>query len=254
MKPQIIVGNWKMNGTKETVQEMAQALTMYCATLSHDQTENTTHIVICPPFTLLPLLSEHLKETPFFLGAQNCHEKLSGPYTGDISANMLLEFGVSHVILGHSERRQNHGELDGTIRGKVVTATKAGLTPIVCIGETREQRETDNYTDVLGWQIEGSLPNDFTGILAYEPIWAIGTGLTASIEQITETMCFLQEELIRQFGEVGKKIPILYGGSVTTENATAILSIPEVSGILVGGQSLNADTFLSIIQCHCHAH
>ncbi|MBQ5545957.1 MAG: triose-phosphate isomerase, partial [Acetobacter sp.] len=218
----------------------------------HEEIQNKTQIVICPPFTLLPLLAECLKETPCLLGAQNCHEKLSGAHTGDISAAMLLEFGVSHVILGHSERRQNHGELDSIIRQKVTTATQAGLTPIVCIGETREQHEEEEtYTDVLGWQMEGSLPNDFSGILAYEPIWAIGTGLTASPEQITETMCFLREELIRQFGASGKTIPILYGGSVTADNVSTILSIPEVAGVLVGGQSLNADTFLPIIEYQC---
>ena len=252
MSPKIIVGNWKMNGTKEKVHEIAHALTTYSNRLSHEEIQNKTQIVICPPFTLLPLLAECLKGTPCLLGAQNCHEKLSGAHTGDISAAMLLEFGVSHVILGHSERRQNHGELDSIIRQKVTTATQAGLTPIVCIGETREQHEEEEtYTDVLGWQMEGSLPNDFSGILAYEPIWAIGTGLTASPEQITETMCFLREELIRQFGESGKTIPILYGGSVTADNVSTILSIPEVAGVIVGGQSLNADTFLPIIEYQC---
>lgn len=240
MSRQLIAGNWKMNGTRQNAQGLAQALV---ARLPADAAD----VVVCPPFTLLPLLADSLAGTALALGAQDCHKAQSGAYTGDISATMLGEFGVSYVILGHSERRQGHGELDDTVREKAIAATKAGLTPIVCIGETEDQRESGDYTDVLGWQIKGSLPDNFAGVLAYEPIWAIGTGLAATTEQIAQTMLFLREELVRQFGEAGKAIKILYGGSVNADNAAAILGIPEVGGALVGGASLDADAFLSIV-------
>ena len=240
MSRQLIAGNWKMNGTRQNAQGLAQSLV---ARLPADAAD----VVVCPPFTLLPLLADSLAGTALALGAQDCHKAPSGAYTGDISAIMLGEFGVSYVILGHSERRQGHGELDDTVREKAIAATKAGLTPIVCIGETEDQRESGGYTDVLGWQIKGSLPDNFAGLLAYEPIWAIGTGLAATTEQIAQTMLFLREELVRQFGEAGKAIKILYGGSVNADNAAAILGIPEVGGALVGGASLDADAFLSIV-------
>jgi triosephosphate isomerase len=171
-----------------------------------------------------------------------------GAFTGDISPEMLADLGVSHVILGHSERRQTHGEIDETVREKTVAAIKAGLTPIVCIGETEDQRETGQAEDVLGWQIKGSLPDGFNGILAYEPIWAIGTGLAATTSDITDAMTFLRAELVRQFGENGKTIQILYGGSVNAGNASEILAIPDVAGALVGGASLDPEAFLTIVR------
>ncbi|NLG91944.1 MAG: triose-phosphate isomerase [Acetobacter sp.] len=240
MTRQIIVGNWKMNGLSRDSQELVKAITSGLPA-------NSADVVVCPPFTQLGLLTDMLRSTPVKLGAQDCHQEVSGAHTGDISAPMLADLGVSYVVLGHSERRQEHGELDETVREKAMAAAKAGLTPIVCIGETEDQRETGEHFDALGWQIKGSLPDGFNGILAYEPIWAIGTGLAATTDQIAETMKFLREELVRQFGEAGKVIKILYGGSVNAGNAATILPIPEVAGALVGGASLKADAFLSIV-------
>lgn len=240
MSRQIIVGNWKMNGTTRDSQALVQALL-------GKVTADGPEVVICPPFTQLALLASTVEPSPIGLGAQDCHKEVSGAHTGDISPAMLTDLGVSHVILGHSERRQEHGELDETVREKAVAAAKAGLTPIVCVGETEEQRESGDHFDTLGWQIKGSLPDGFSGILAYEPIWAIGTGRAATTEEIAETMTFLREELIRQFAEAGKTIKILYGGSVNDKNAASILSIADVAGALVGGASLKAEAFLSII-------
>ena len=240
MSRQIIVGNWKMNGTSRDSQALVQALLAGLPASVPD-------VVICPPFTQLALLTDALKLTSVALGAQDCHKDASGAHTGDISAPMLTDLGVSYVILGHSERRQEHGELDETVREKAVAAGKAGLTPIVCIGETEDQRDSGEHFDTLGWQIKGSLPDGFSGILAYEPIWAIGTGRAATTDEIAETMKFLREELVRQFGESGKTIRILYGGSVNDKNAASILSITDVAGALVGGASLKAEAFLSIV-------
>ncbi|CEF55950.1 triose-phosphate isomerase [Acetobacter ghanensis] len=240
MSRQIIVGNWKMNGTSRDAQALVQALVGGLPAAAPD-------VVVCPPFTQLALVQPTLASSPIALGAQDCHKDVSGAHTGDISPAMLTDLGVSYVILGHSERRQEHGELDETVREKAVAATKAGLTPIICIGETEDQRESGEYQDVLGWQIKGSLPDGFAGIVAYEPVWAIGTGLAATTDQIAETMAFLRAELVRQFGEAGKAIKILYGGSVNAGNAVSVLSIPEVAGALVGGASLKADAFLSIV-------
>lgn len=240
MSRQIIVGNWKMNGTTRDSQALVQALL-------GKVTADGPEVVICPPFTQLGLLASTVEPSAIGLGAQDCHKEVSGAHTGDISPAMLTDLGVSHVILGHSERRQEHGELDETVREKAVAAAKAGLTPIVCVGETEEQRESGDHFDTLGWQIKGSLPDGFSGILAYEPIWAIGTGRAATTEEIAETMTFLREELVRQFAEAGKTIKILYGGSVNDKNAASILSIADVAGALVGGASLKAEAFLSII-------
>ena len=240
MSRQMIVGNWKMNGTRQA----AQALV---ASLVDRLPQGSADVVICPPFTQLAPVADLLAGSVIGLGAQDCHQAVSGAYTGDVSAPMLADLGVSYVILGHSERRQGHAELDETVREKAVAAIAAGLVPVICIGETAEQRDAGQHEDVLGWQIEGSLPAGFSGVLAYEPVWAIGSGRAATEEQIAQTMAFLRAELLRQFGETGKAVKILYGGSVNAGNAPSILSIPEVAGALVGGASLDADAFLSIV-------
>ncbi|MDG6095177.1 triose-phosphate isomerase [Acetobacter sp. AN02] len=242
MSRQIIVGNWKMNGLTADSAERARTIAAGLPAGS------SAEVVICPPFTQLAALASIVKDTRVGLGAQNCHKDEKGAHTGDISPQMLTDLGVSYVILGHSERRQNHGEIDETVREKAVAATKAGLTPIVCIGETEDQRQSGETQNTLGWQIKGSLPDGFSGILAYEPIWAIGTGLAATPDDIRETLSFLRAELIRQFGETGKSISILYGGSVSADNAAEILAIQDVGGALVGGASLKPDAFLSIVR------
>lgn len=243
MTSPIIVGNWKMNGLTADSAERVKALLAGLA----QSPAGSTEVVICPPFTQLALLAPALKGSPVALGAQNCHIDEKGAHTGDIAPGMLTDLGVTHVILGHSERRRDHGEVDETVREKAVSAAKAGLTPIVCIGETEDQRQSGEAEDTLGWQIKGSLPDGFTGIVAYEPVWAIGTGLAATPDDIRSTVAFIRAELVRQFGESGKTLRILYGGSVDAGNAASILSIPDVDGALVGGASLKPDAFLQII-------
>jgi triosephosphate isomerase len=159
---------------------------------------------------------------------------------------MLRDVGASWVILGHSERRQNHGETDELVREKVLAAVAAGLTPIVCVGETADQRAGGQETEVVGWQIAGSLPKPFAGVLAYEPIWAIGTGKNATDQDVATMHAFIREELVRQFGDAGETIRILYGGSVRPANAASLLAVPHVGGALIGGASLKADDFLAI--------
>lgn len=244
MTTPIIVGNWKMNGlTADSAARVSALLDGLTATPAPG-----VEIVVCPPFTQLGLLAPKLKGSPIALGAQNCHMNDKGAHTGDIAPAMLTDLGVSHVILGHSERRRDHGEIDETVREKAVSAAQAGLVPIVCIGETEDQRQSGQTEDTLGWQVQGSLPDGFTGIVAYEPVWAIGTGLAATTEDIRTTVAFIRAELVRQFGESGKTLRILYGGSVDAGNAASILAIPEVAGALVGGASLKPDAFLSIVR------
>lgn len=243
MSKPIIVGNWKMNGlTADSADRVKQLL----AGLTTSPAPGV-EVVVCPPFTQLALLAPALKGTPIALGAQDCHKDDKGAHTGDISAAMLADVGATHVILGHSERRRDYNEVDETVREKVLAATKAGLTPIVCIGETEDQRQSGETEDTLGWQIKGSLPDGFTGVVAYEPVWAIGTGLAATAEDIRTTVAFIRAELERQFGDAGKSLRILYGGSVDANNAASILDIENVAGALVGGASLKPDAFLSII-------
>jgi triosephosphate isomerase len=184
------------------------------------------------------------------IGGQDCHPAAQGAHTGDISAPMLKDLGAEWVILGHSERRQGHGETDELVREKCLGAVQAGLTPIVCVGETDEQRAAGQETEVVGWQIAGSLPQgfgkDFAGVVAYEPVWAIGTGKTATEQDVTTMHAFIREELIRQFGDAGRGIRILYGGSVRPANAASLLAVPHVGGALIGGASLKPEDFLAI--------
>ncbi|MCH4090898.1 triose-phosphate isomerase [Acetobacter sp.] len=244
MSTPIIVGNWKMNGLSADSVDRVKQIT---ASLTAEPVPGVD-VVVCPPFTYLSLVHQTLDGSTVALGAQDCHKNDKGAHTGDIAPSMLKDVGASHVILGHSERRRDHGEVDETVREKTVAATKAGLTPIVCIGETEDQRQSGQTEDTLGWQIKGSLPDGFTGIVAYEPVWAIGTGLAATSEDIKATVAFIRAELVRQFGDAGKSLRILYGGSVDAGNAASILSIPDVAGALVGGASLKPDAFLSIIR------
>jgi triosephosphate isomerase len=236
---QLIAGNWKMNGLSEAAHRLAEAVRDGAGGLACD-------LLVCPPFTLVAPVARALAGSPVAVGGQDCHPEPHGAHTGDISAEMLRDAGASYVILGHSERRLNHGETDALIREKVAAAVRAGLTPIVCIGETEEQRMSGRETEVVGWQIEGSLPKDFAGVLAYEPVWAIGTGKTATERDVAVMHAFIREELGRQLGSAGRSIPILYGGSVKPDNAAALLRVPEVGGALVGGASLKAEEFLAI--------
>jgi triosephosphate isomerase len=203
-------------------------------------------LLVCPPFVHLAGVAQVLAGSPVALGGQDCHQAKQGAHTGDISPPMLRDVGASWVILGHSERRQNHGETDELVREKVLAAVAAGLTPIVCVGETADQRAGGQETEVVGWQIAGSLPKPFTGVVAYEPIWAIGTGKNATDQDVATMHAFIREELVRQFGDAGETIRILYGGSVRPANAASLLAVPHVGGALIGGASLKADDFLAI--------
>lgn len=243
MTRQLIAGNWKMNGTLSSAEALARAL------VEAPRDGIDAELLVCPPFVHLQAVGRILSRSDVALGAQDCAVAASGAHTGDVAAPMLPELGCTHIVLGHSERRQNHHELDETVREKVVAARAAGLVPIVCVGETEEQRSAGQQDDVVGWQLQGSLPNDFAdgpGVIAYEPVWAIGTGRTATEEDVAAMHGFIRAELVRQFAEKGAAVRILYGGSVNAANAAALLSVPEVGGALVGGASLKPQDFLSI--------
>jgi triosephosphate isomerase len=239
---QLIAGNWKMNGLTVQAQALAGKL--------RDTSGLSCDLLVCPPFTQIIAVAQILADSAVAVGGQDCHAAPQGAHTGDISAPMLADAGATWVILGHSERRQNHGETDELVREKVLAATQAGLTPIICVGETDEQRQSGQETEVVGWQLAGSLPQgfgkSFDGVVAYEPVWAIGTGKTATEQDVATMHAFIREELLRQFGESGRGIRILYGGSVNPGNAATLLAVPEVGGALVGGASLKAEDFLAI--------
>jgi triosephosphate isomerase (TIM) len=242
--PQLIAGNWKMHGLSADAVALARDVAASAAALPAGGLP--CELLVCPPHVHLAAVAHALAGSPVALGGQDCHQAKQGAHTGDISAPMLRDAGASWVILGHSERRQNHGETDELVREKVLAAVAAGLTPIVCVGETADQRASGQETEVVGWQLAGSLPKPFTGVVAYEPVWAIGTGKTATEDDVATMHAFIREELVRQFGEAGPGIRILYGGSVRANNATSLLAVPHVGGALVGGASLKADEFLAI--------
>ena len=234
---QLIAGNWKMNGTREMAESLAAALRD--APAGRD-------LLVCPPATVLDRVARVLAGSPVAVGAQDCSAEPPGAHTGDLSATMLADAGARYVILGHSERRHDHGETDVLVRAKVQAAVAAGLVPIVCVGETAEQRDTGRETEIVGWQLSGSLPEDFAGLVAYEPVWAIGTGKAATVDDIATMHAFIREELVRQFMDAGRTVPVLYGGSVKPDNAAAVLAVPDVNGALVGGASLQAASFLAV--------
>ncbi len=203
-------------------------------------------LLICPPFTLLAGFAAALAGSAAALGAQDCSTVAQGAHTGDISAGMLADAGATFVILGHSERRQDHGERNEDIRAKAMAAKAAGLTPIICIGETWSQREAGQAETVCRTQLFQCLPDDFTGLVAYEPVWAIGTGRTPDAADVVAMHASIRAALLAQLGSAGQGVNILYGGSVKPGNAASLLALPEVGGALVGGASLNADDMLAI--------
>jgi triosephosphate isomerase len=203
-------------------------------------------LLVCPTALHVAAVARALRGTTVAVGGQDCHQAKQGAHTGDIRAPMLRDAGASWVILGHSERRQNHDENDELVREKTLAAVETGLTPIVCVGETFDQRSGGQETEIVGWQLAGSLPKPFTGVVAYEPVWAIGTGKTATDQDVALMHSFIREELVRQFGDAGHTIRILYGGSVKAANAASLLAVANVGGALVGGASLDAEEFLAI--------
>ena len=239
----LIAGNWKMNGVAASLTE-AQGV---AAGLS----ETKARVAICPPATLVERAAMALKGSSVLLGGQDCRAEASGAFTGDVAAEMLADAGASLVILGHSERRAGYGETDAIVAAKVEAALRAGLEPIVCVGETLEERKAGKALDVVTGQVRGSLPAVLAGqafSVAYEPVWAIGTGLTPSTAEIEEVHVAIRAALVELFAEHGKTAPILYGGSVKPSNAGEILHAREVGGALVGGASLKAEDFLGIIK------
>ena len=241
MRRSIAAGNWKMNGLRENFNEIL---------LIDAASKNVNcDVILCVPDTLIREMSEKTKN--IFSGGQNCHIEASGAFTGDISAEMIKDAGASHVIVGHSERRVNYNENNKLIKSKAQAALNEGLKAIICIGETLNERETGITLDIIKKQLLDSLPQEITGetiIIAYEPVWAIGTGLTPSIEQITEVHDFIRAELENNYGKkIGHSVNILYGGSMNAKNAHEISAIENVNGGLVGGASLKAESFIPII-------
>jgi triosephosphate isomerase (TIM) len=245
MTTPLIVGNWKMNGLGRDLIEPRKVAE------SLGETPISARVGMCPPATLLWRLAQVLAESAVILGGQDCHAEPSGAFTGDISAEMLADAGARLVIVGHSERRAGHGETDAMVAAKAVAARRAGLQPIVCVGESRAQRDAGQTLEVICRQVAGSVPpgmaeNGFA--LAYEPVWAIGAGATPTPDEIIVAHAALRQALIECAGAAGRTAPILYGGSVKPDNAAQILKLPEVGGALIGGASLKAADFLAIIR------
>ncbi|CAN7448420.1 MULTISPECIES: triose-phosphate isomerase [unclassified Devosia] len=241
----LIAGNWKMNGTTASLGEVQKL----AALLANGGGPRGT-VVICPPATLLERLNELAAPAGIVTGGQDCHPAASGAHTGDISAQMLADAGAQFVIVGHSERRTNHGETDVLVQQKALAAHASGLVPIICVGEIEAERDAGNAVAVVIGQLERSVPDDWSGhdiVIAYEPVWAIGTGRTPTSSDIAEMHNAIRDQLKSRFGEPGAAVRILYGGSMKPSNASEILRIANVNGGLVGGASLLANDFHAII-------
>ena len=241
----LVAGNWKMNGLGAS---LAEAETLETAL---KEQAAACRVALCPPATLIDRMAQALKGGAVEVGGQDCHAAASGAYTGSVSAEMVRDAGARLVILGHSERRAGFGETDADVAAKVEAALAADLEPIICIGETLQEREAGQAVEVVSRQVAGSLPALLAGkafAVAYEPVWAIGTGLTPTLEQIEEVHAAVRAAMVAKLGEGGRVAPILYGGSVKPSNAREILAVAEVGGALVGGASLKAEDFLGIIR------
>ena len=229
-----------MNGTGES---LAQARAIAAA-----HPEPRCEVLLCPPATLVARMAEALRGSSIAIGGQDCHPEEAGAHTGDVAAAMLAEAGATHVIVGHSERRADHGETDALVRAKAEAALRAGLVPIVCLGETEAERAAGRTLDVVGRQLAGSIPAGGGFAVAYEPVWAIGTGKVAGPAEIAEVHAALRAGLAERIGaEAAAGVPLLYGGSVKGSNAAEIFAVQEVDGALVGGASLTAEAFSPII-------
>lgn len=243
MRRKLAAGNWKMNGTRAALLELQAMISAHA--------DPSVDILICPPATLLREAAILAEGSALKIGGQDCHAEVSGAHTGDISAAMLADAGASHVILGHSERRENHEESSDLVRAKARAAHAANLIAVICMGESLAEREAANTLDIIAGQLASSIPdatNAGNTVIAYEPIWAIGTGLTPTVEQIDEVHDFIRQSLIARFGpEIGDGIPLLYGGSVKPGNAAEIFATDNVDGALVGGASLKQRDFSPII-------
>ncbi len=251
MTPEIrplVAGNWKMNGLRASLDQIKAMAEGVKGELSEK-----VETLICPPATLLYVATALCDDSPLLIGAQDCHEKVSGAHTGDVSAEMIADCFGTHVIVGHSERRTDHAETDALVRAKAEAAFAADLVAIICIGETGDERKAGQTLDVLKRQLAGSVPDSATAentVIAYEPVWAIGTGLTPTAKDVEEAHAFQRSELVARFGAAGAKMRILYGGSVKPGNARELMGVANVDGALIGGASLKADDFLAIYRAY----
>jgi triosephosphate isomerase len=242
MRHKLAAGNWKMNGLSGDLAEIEELIAAHPAP--------KVEMLICPPATLLSRMADTVGHHPLHLGGQDCHAAPDGANTGDISAAMLVDAGARYVIVGHSERRTDHDETDAMVKAKAEAARTEGLVSVICVGETLAEREAGNTLSIVGRQIEGSLPQDAIAadiVIAYEPVWAIGTGKVPTTDQIAEVHGFVRAELNRHIGVESDGVRILYGGSVKAANAAEIFAIPDVDGALVGGASLTAGDFSPIV-------
>jgi triosephosphate isomerase len=239
----LVAGNWKMNGLGRSIAELDKVMA------GSAPFTGKADLMICPPATLVAAFAAKARGSQVAIGGQDCHAEPSGAFTGDISAEMLADAGAGAVIVGHSERRTYHKESDAEVRAKAQAGWRAKLCAIVCIGETRAEREGGKTLDVLGRQLDGSLPDGATPanlVVAYEPVWAIGTGLTPTAADVAEAHRFIREKLAARYAAAAAAIRILYGGSVKPSNAAELMGVANVDGALVGGASLNAEDFLGI--------
>lgn len=246
MRKPIIAGNWKMNKTPSEARELVSALIPLVKDAKYD-------VVVCTPAVDFAAVSEVIKGTNIKLGAENMHWKESGAYTGELSAAMLKESGVEYVILGHSERRQYFGETDATVNQRVLAAVKAGLTPIICVGEKKEEREAGYTNALVTYQTQIALSGLTADevkhvVIAYEPVWAIGTGLTATDEQANETIGVIREAVRAAYGDAADDVRIQYGGSMNPKNCKGLMAQPEIDGGLIGGASLKAEDFSKVVR------
>ncbi|MGC2410762.1 MAG: triose-phosphate isomerase [Methyloceanibacter sp.] len=249
----LVAGNWKMHGLSASLVELRSLLELLAR-----QPVPGADIMVCPPATLLSRARDILTGSTVTLGAQDCYPEAAGAHTGDLSTEMLADAGAKAVIVGHSERRADHGETDGLVAAKAAAAHRAGLAAVICIGETEHQRRDRETLDTAGRQLDGSLPgsaNAANTIIAYEPVWAIGTGLTPTPNDVAEVHAFIRERLNKRLGGVdGGRLRILYGGSVKPSNARELLFVPNVDGALVGGASLKATDFYGILSAYSGNH
>jgi triosephosphate isomerase len=239
----LVAGNWKMHGLAGSVSELGKIMA------GAERLSGKADLLVCPPATLVASFAAAARGSGITIGGQDCHADAFGAHTGDISAEMLKDAGAVAVIVGHSERRTDHGETDAIVRAKVLAARRAKLTPILCVGEQRAEREAEQTLAVIARQLDGSLPDGATKdnlVVAYEPIWAIGSGLTPQLADVAEVHGFIRKRLGERFGTDGTMIRILYGGSVKPGNARELLTVANVNGALIGGASLKAEDFLGI--------
>jgi triosephosphate isomerase len=245
-RPKIIAGNWKMNCSPAETEKLLKGI------LKTYKPKRGVIAVVCPPFVSLITAAKFLKKRKILLGAQNVSENKNGAYTGDISAEILKSAGVKYVIVGHSERRQFHAETDDLVHAKITRVLEANLIPIVCIGETLAQREANKTEDIVTQQLNGAIAGFNLDqlsriVIAYEPVWAIGTGKTASPEMAQQVHQLIRSQLAQKHNELANKIPIIYGGSVKPDNAPGLFDCPDIDGALVGGASLDAGSFIAIL-------